>query len=109
MDRFSDRFLEGIRRFWGPRGGVWTPRGLILGPGEARAFLLGSGGGSGTSPDAILCRTLTFDWDKFGKEAPPGSVWRALGDLFGAIWASLLATFWTPVSEDVLGAIWDAF
>ena len=54
LDRFLDRFLEGIRRFWGPRGRVWTPRGLILGPGEVRAPLLGAGGGSGTSPAAIF-------------------------------------------------------
>ena len=47
LDRFLDRFLAEIRRFLAPRGRVWTPRGLILGPGEARAPLLGAGGAPG--------------------------------------------------------------
>ena len=88
LDRFLDRFLAEIRRFWGPRGRVWTPRGLILGPGEARAPLLGAGGGSGTSPDAIFRGLCHFCCQKLGQEASLGSVWGAFGDPFGAILAS---------------------
>ena len=60
LDSFLDRFLLEILMFLGPRGRVWTPRGLILGPGEARVLLLGGGGGSGTCPDAMFGALLHF-------------------------------------------------